>query len=309
MSITEFMKVTIWVSLLVGLLSISFNTISPSGGWTGIFASKNDFAQFAASGVITGFSGLIGGLRRNIFYPSLICIALSTYLLIKADSAGALIATSGSCLIVLGIKFLGRFRGFARFFLLAFMFLVLLFVVLFVSLNLPAMQQILLDATGKDATMTGRTELWEVAFDEIEKRPIFGTGYKAYWIPGNSMAEQLWEKFGIASKQGFHFHNTIISNAVEIGIFGVLILVYIFFSSSYRIACWALNDPCSETFFVFGLTAFTLILMNTEVMFFSQFHKQTVLVIAAMAYAARLRGVLVPKCLQHDSPRARLIRA
>ena len=77
-----------------------------------------------------------------------------------------------------------------------------------------------LDLTGKDITLTGRTDLWAVAFQEIAERPVLGTGFQAFWVQGNPLAEQLWAMFGIGSRAGFHFHNTLISNTVEIGLVG-----------------------------------------------------------------------------------------
>ena len=82
------------------------------------------------------------------------------------------------------------------------------------------LSQWFLDATGKDVTLTGRTDLWAVAFQEIAERPLLGVGFQAFWVHGNPLAEQLWAQFGISGRGGFHFHNTLISNTVEIGLLG-----------------------------------------------------------------------------------------
>ena len=36
--------------------------------------------------------------------------------------------------------------------------------------------------TGKDLTFTGRSEIWDVVLDHIQRRPILGSGYSAYWL-------------------------------------------------------------------------------------------------------------------------------
>jgi exopolysaccharide production protein ExoQ len=49
----------------------------------------------------------------------------------------------------------------------------------------PALQFMLepvIAFTGKDATFSGRTAIWEVIRDHISQRPLLGTGYGAYWI-------------------------------------------------------------------------------------------------------------------------------
>jgi exopolysaccharide production protein ExoQ len=79
----------------------------------------------------------------------------------------------------------------------------------------------ILSATGKDITLTGRTDLWRVPrWMRSPNRPWLGHGYQAFWRIGNPEAEHLWRAFGIESRSGFHFHNLYLSNAVEIGMIG-----------------------------------------------------------------------------------------
>ncbi|MCF8479071.1 MAG: O-antigen ligase family protein [Rhodospirillum sp.] len=37
-----------------------------------------------------------------------------------------------------------------------------------------------------DPTFTGRTDIWDFAFDQIAQRPVFGTGYGAFWDAGEA---------------------------------------------------------------------------------------------------------------------------
>ncbi|CUJ19244.1 Lipid A core-O-antigen ligase [Cognatishimia activa] len=290
LSATAFYKTVLWVSLVVIVLSILVGRTAANGAWVGVFRSKNDFSQFAACAVMAGFAGVLYGRRRGITLPAFACLGLAAILLVKANSAGALVATAGSCAAMVGLKLLSRFPDMAKVFALTILFLTVTLVALAVTFNFSVFQQILLDATGKDVTLTGRTELWAIAFEEIAQRPLLGIGYKGYWVPGNPTAEMLWEEFGIASKQGFHFHHTLISNAVEVGLIGVTVMGLLFFAAFFRLVRWSIEDPSAETGFLAALMIFTLILMNSEVMFFGQFHKQTVLTVVAMTYAVRLRA-------------------
>lgn len=76
----------------------------------------------------------------------------------------------------------------------------------------------------KDATLTGRTYLWEFASKLIAERPLLGHGYSAFWRQGNVDAEGLWRWAGIASRQGFNFHNQFIEMRVDLGWVGVTLL-------------------------------------------------------------------------------------
>lgn len=76
----------------------------------------------------------------------------------------------------------------------------------------------------KDATLTGRTYLWEVAKQISAERPWLGHGYGAFWRPGNLDAEALWRWGGITSRTGFSFHNAFVEIRVDLGLVGFILL-------------------------------------------------------------------------------------
>lgn len=76
----------------------------------------------------------------------------------------------------------------------------------------------------KDATLTGRTHLWEFASRLSAERPLLGHGYSAFWRQGNVDAEGLWRWAGIASRTGFNFHNEFVEMRVDLGWVGVVLL-------------------------------------------------------------------------------------
>lgn len=76
----------------------------------------------------------------------------------------------------------------------------------------------------KDATLTGRTYLWEVANQVSAERPWLGHGYSAFWRPGNLDAEALWRWGGVANKTGFNFHNAFVEMRVDLGLVGFVLL-------------------------------------------------------------------------------------
>ena len=76
----------------------------------------------------------------------------------------------------------------------------------------------------KDATLTGRTYLWDVAEQVSAERPWLGHGYSAFWRQGNLDAEALWRWGGIANKSGFNFHNAFVEIRVDLGLVGFVLL-------------------------------------------------------------------------------------
>lgn len=78
---------------------------------------------------------------------------------------------------------------------------------------------ILFDATGKDATLTGRTELWSIAATEIARVPLTGHGFGAFWSAPR-FDPQRFEvlRAGATSPS---FHNVIADIGVGTGLLGI----------------------------------------------------------------------------------------
>ncbi|MEQ1790592.1 MAG: O-antigen ligase family protein [Rickettsiales bacterium] len=104
-------------------------------------------------------------------------------------------------------------------------FLVSILTIIGMSINIG---EVGLEATGKDATLTGRTELWERGIESGMENPLLGVGLGAFWMHGNPVAEKIWYDFAIPSRSGFHFHNFFINVFVEIGLIGVALWVLMF---------------------------------------------------------------------------------
>jgi exopolysaccharide production protein ExoQ len=139
---------------------------------------------------------------------------------------------------------------------------------------------------GKDATLTGRTVLWQIALNEIGKRPFFGTGYYAFWLQGNLLAESIWRFFSIESRMGFSFHDTYLEFAVELGWIGVALLVVTLVVGSARMVGLALADRTWATACLVAVTFCLVIRTIDEVDVPYPFSVGTYLFYAAAAYGA-----------------------
>lgn len=73
---------------------------------------------------------------------------------------------------------------------------------------------------GKDATLTGRTEIWSAAMRQIELKPWLGYGYSAVWDDTSGWGPFAW----ISKHAGFqahHAHNSWIEQWLGMGILGL----------------------------------------------------------------------------------------
>ena len=288
-SMTSLLKVLLVTGLITGILCLGLNRTNAAGAWAGIFGSKNALAQFATINVLIGFALLLDAKASGVWrIVAVIVLGLGALLLVNADSVGALVATGTACVMMLIIAILHFSRPLLRMLLMSLAGLILLAAVFAIASNFEAFSLTILDLTGKDVTLTGRTVLWGIAFDEIAKYPLWGQGYKGYWVPGNPMAEELWLEFGIASKEGFHFHNTLISNAVEIGLIGVALQSGLFYFAFFVIVRASVLYPSAETLFLAGFMVRQFALMQSEVVFFSHFHVVSLLTVMTIVYAIRI---------------------
>jgi exopolysaccharide production protein ExoQ len=208
-------------------------------------------------------------------------------LLIRANSIGAAVATAAVCLALIMLLALRRLSGTQRLVAgilggLAFVGLVL------VSITyIDLIAGTFLDATGKDFSLTGRTDLWQIALDEIAQRPWLGAGYQAVWVAGDPLAEALWAEFDVESRTGFHFHNAYLSNAVEIGVIGVALQILLVWGGLIGTLAWVLRDFRAETLFLALFMVRQVVLSMIEVPFFFQFDAATIVTVAALVYVRR----------------------
>jgi exopolysaccharide production protein ExoQ len=282
----------LWLTFAAAAVaSVLFGQVRSDGmGWLGIYGSKNAFAMAMSIFVLVSFAFVLDRRAGRVWRVfGLGGTALGFALVVLAQSTGALAATvlALGCGVV--VSQLRRFSRFQRLVLALLAVLALVFVTLVIASAQDQIQDFILTTTGKDATLTGRTDLWTVALEEWAKHPILGQGYQAFWVVGNPMAEQLWDDFGITAKIGFNFHNTWLSNVVEIGIVGIALQLAVFGTAVVLCLRWAIWHPCVESLFFMMFILRQASLSMLEVVAFSQFDMASLLAICAAVYGLRAR--------------------
>lgn len=289
LSISSVLRVVLVTSFLTLLLSLAIGRQTPVGHWVGIYASKNAFAQFCTVCVIAGLAVLLDPRWRGAWrLLGVLNVALGVLSLVKAGSAGALLAAMLTALAMVSFSLMRRLSGWQKLFGILMAALLCAILIVLIAGFFDSFTRAFLAATGKDLTLTGRTDLWRIAFQEIAAHPLLGQGFKGFWVPGNPTAEALWTQFGIDSKIGFHFHHSLISNAVEIGLIGVALQIAIVGGASFVLIGWAIAKPSAESLFLAGFMIRQLALLNSEVVFFTQFEPVSILTIMAAVYARRV---------------------
>lgn len=191
----------------------------------GIFASKNLLGYNAQYLELFALAVMFDSKRptwvRATCLPALAVAWLQVYL---SRSAGAQINAVLTLVIYISLLQLGRLQIGARAVLVVTISVIFAASIAFNTILMTALSS-LRGSLGKDATLTGRTDLWSLADQVASQSPWLGRGFNSFWRLGNLDAEAMWRKFGILNRTGFNFHNGYIEMNVDLGMIGAGLLI------------------------------------------------------------------------------------
>ncbi|HEY2708315.1 MAG TPA: O-antigen ligase [Caulobacteraceae bacterium] len=204
------------VSLFVCLFVPSvgrMQTLFP-GAWCGLWAEKNAFGDNQALGAsIASAAAMLNPRRRKLWWG---VTALCVFLVLMSTSKTSLVAVmlaAGATGLVWTVR-RGPAAGVAA------TWAALVGVGLVASIALFA-SHILFGLLGKDATLTGRTQIWSAVMRQIQARPWEGYGYAAIWDETDRWGPLAW----IIHDAGFrphHAHNSWLEQWLSLGLPGLI---------------------------------------------------------------------------------------
>lgn len=153
-----------------------------AGLWRGLWYEKNQMGLVMVISAVSAAACLAAGdPRRRV---PLATLALSTLLILGAQSKTSLLC------LVLGVGLIGglwalRRGGPALAVLAAWLGVVALALGAWLWSTESAE---ILDALGKDPSLTGRTDIWASLMRRVAERPMTGYGYAAFWGPHSEPA-------------------------------------------------------------------------------------------------------------------------
>lgn len=269
------------------IASILFNRTGSFGAWLGVFGSKNAFAAHIA--VFALIAAAVAADNQSRWWVRLLGVTgalASAPLLVLAQSAGASMMVAPCLAIVLLTVLAARLSGMQKTFLVIILGIAAAALALAVAVAGDSLLTGILEGSGKDATLTGRTELWATGFSYIAERPLQGLGYRAFWVIGFAPAEELWAMFDVPSGAGFNFHNTYISNAVEIGLIGLSLQIAIMYGGALLMAAYTFARPSAPNALLLSLQSLMILRSFIEVEVFFEFSIRSIMGIATLIYAA-----------------------
>lgn len=268
------------VLLSTANLAVGFMEAWQNGSLIGIYTQKNVFSKavmlFFIASAVAATMARQGALVLVLLPISVLLVALG-----NSTSTFAFFAFTFSAFL---LSALGRGRPAQRVLNVGYVALIGFAAVGFVVFGFSHVIDATLAAFEKDATLTGRTVLWDYAAQVVAQRPLLGAGFNAFWDPEINGIVKLIRETVDDRIRGFH--NVYLEVRVATGLLG-----FIGFIGFLAAAFWA-----SFKLFVFEgglpaaaaltLTTLTMIIGSIENVMFRQHEVFQILIVAFFSAAA-----------------------
>jgi exopolysaccharide production protein ExoQ len=148
-------------------------TIHP-GAWKGLWYEKNQMGGLMVLGTLAcACAAIIAPQERRLW---IFAAVLTAGLVIASTSTTALLGLLITCGGLIGLALLRRGGAVT----VVTLWAAIAGAAAFIGLILLA-PEVFFALVGKDATLTGRTGIWEALFRRVAERPLLGYGFGAFW--------------------------------------------------------------------------------------------------------------------------------
>jgi O-antigen ligase len=156
-------------------------------------------------------------------------------------------------------------------------YILILAVVVFLVSLIPGVLDAFLESRGKDATFTGRTDVWMDVI-EVPNNVLIGSGYQSFWL-GPDIA-RLWVKYPFHPNQA---HNGYLETYLNGGSIGFILLLAMLLSTAAKIKRKLLSND-SDRFIIASFFFVGLIYNWSEAMFNKLSPVWLIILLAALSY-------------------------
>ncbi|KDA06623.1 ligase [Microbacterium sp. CH12i] len=243
----------LWVSLVLhgpllpNFLTLPDGDIDPHWYWVrdnlldggriqGLVGNSNLLAIISLFAIVT--FGVSFAARARWRTTLVLWMLLAAYLMVRASSATAYVCAIAAVIVLLIAMLIRRSRtprARVRIYL-TFGGIVVVVVAAVIAFHKP-----LLEALGRSADLTGRTDLiWGKVLERAATHPVFGNGFSSPWIPTDPAFDGWIVDHGITV---FHAHNMWLDVLMQLGVVGVLLMAAAYFGLLWRAWFFAADRP------------------------------------------------------------------
>jgi exopolysaccharide production protein ExoQ len=224
-----------------------------AGAWRGVFAHKNALGHTMALGTLIELFILITGRGPLFSHTLMLCVCLALVFLSRSGTAIIL-----SSFYLAGASLLALLLHLRRYFILGLVSIIVFATLMATTYWLEP--ETVWEMLGRDATLTGRTELWAIVVGLIGERPLLGWGYSALWLPQEPIASAVSEYLGWTVP---HAHNALLEVTLELGLVGLAVLLVFISISLWRSVRCIMSGQSSELGFLSLVFYLSMIISGT----------------------------------------------
>lgn len=192
-----------------------------AGTWRGLWYEKNEMGAMMVYAALAGVAAFLTNPRRRLLWGG--ALVLFVGLIIMTRSATSFL----SLLIVLGGATVFTFMRIGRAAAVVAVWLGVTGLSALAGLYMFA-PTIFYAALGKDATFTGRTDIWNAVLRAHQAEPVTGYGYAAFWSRTSDIANWIRDALQWRVPSA---HNGWLDLLIQLGLVGVGIFAAIFAAS------------------------------------------------------------------------------
>ena len=262
-SVREMMILMGWGFGIAAVINFGFAIAFPqygtspilhSGAWRGVLPQKNALARLMILSAITLMLLAVEHRQHRKWWLG--GLVLSVALVFLSTSKTALLI-----LVVLPILIYILRGARWRYTIALPAFLALFLIGSMLLVGFVGNQEAIFTALGRDITLTGRTQIWQIAQEKILQHFWLGYGYKSFWLAdqGDSV-----DTFYVMSWQAPNGHNGYLDLMLDLGMIGFGAFALSFGMSFVRSITWLRLNPGSEGLFPLAFLSFLLLYNVTE---------------------------------------------
>ena len=222
-----------------GEIGRGFDTLTGKPTLRGVTTSKNLLGMIcfisglaAAWRLTQEFRQRVQPWRMRRMLAQAVLLAFALYLSLQCNSMTSLMCflLAGCVLAASSLRMFEKRVGLVH--LVVFLTLAVSFSVLFLNAG-----DALLRAIGRDPTLTGRTEIWDVAL-RFRGNAFFGTGFESFWL--GDRLRTMWSLYWWRPNEA---HNGYLELFLSVGLVGLLLFLVVVVAGYRNIIALYRRDP------------------------------------------------------------------
>ena len=207
--------------------------------WVGLAVHKNNLGQVAMCSGLVSIWQILQNWSKKKLTLDLLLLVLTMWLLggsKNSHSSTAIVGFAVGAAVLFGLQYVKkRVKQAKRIVLAVTMGFALLAPLVYLAFDAfdTTPVELVLEATNRDMTLTGRTGLWKDLLNNAAKSPVFGVGFGAFWVGrmGYDMYPlDNWSRVTPEWRPG-EGHNGYIDVYVDLGIIGLVLMLVVICSA------------------------------------------------------------------------------